>query len=428
MTETNRRWTYTSEWHRFTRSLLIVCTICISAMYGHSEGMDSIKSPSRRILLRDTMRSTKPVDVLDIVKIILNFKKNPFHQTKANESGPFYIAYVYPGYTQVTRATIDGAFNMSFRPKKSPEAKLSFIYNYFQYTQNRQFIVISLSTIYSNDNKWVFPGELRYFNFPTTTYGLGSSTLPSAAFGIDYSHFRFYRYFLRRVVPNTFIGIGYNVDYHWDIQDYNISKGVQDGFIKYGYRRTSSSVGPSVNFLYDTRDDPNQPYFGTYVNIQFISHLKPLGSNSNWNSMVIDVRKFIPLTKKWYVDLCFWGLAWMTLNGNPPYLDLPSIGWDSYNNSGRQYAAGRYTGKNMLYFETELRFNITPNGLFGGVVFGNLETFTEANGNFFGPVQPGAGAGLRIMFNKNTRSNTCVDYGFGSHHSGGVATNLNDIF
>jgi hypothetical protein len=408
--------------------LLVVFTLCISAVEVHAALPDSLGHRTRAQMLRDTMTTHHRTDILDICKIIIGLKKDPFHKTKVRESGPFYIAYVYPGYTQVTRATADGGFNMSFRPKKNSDGKLSFLYNYFEYTENKQFILVSLSTIYSNNNKWVFPGEFRYFNFPTTTYGLGSGTLPSQGFGIDYSHFRFYRNFLRRIVSNTFIGMGYNFDYYWNIADYNISKGLTDDFTRYGYSSTSLSSGPSVSFLYDTRDDPNQPYFGAYVNFQFIAHIQPLGSNSNWNSMVLDIRKFIPLTKKWYVDLCFWGLAWMTLNGHPPYLDLPSIGWDAFNNSGREYAAGRYTGADMLYFEAELRFDITANGLFGGVVFGNLETFTGASGAFFGPLQPGGGAGIRIMFNKNTRSNTCIDYGFGSHHSGGVATNLNDIF
>ena len=67
----------------------------------------------------------------------------------------------------------------------------------------------------------------------------------------------------------------------------------------------------------------------------------------------------------------------LLFKGNPPYLDLPSTGWDSYNNTGRGYVQGRYRGKDLMYLESEYRFGITRNGLFGGVVFANAETVSN---------------------------------------------------
>jgi hypothetical protein len=394
----------------------------------HVSTSDTIKPRTKAQLLRDTIAGKDPADLLDLIKIIIGIKENPFHKSGVTESGPFYNTYVLLEYTQVTGFTASATFDLSFRPRKNKEGTKSFIFTNFQYTQYNQTIFVSLSNFYTNNDKWQFPGEFRYFNFPTTTYGLGSSSLSSSADNIDYSHLRFYRNVCRQVVPYTYVGVGYNLDYRWNITDYNQSKGLPSDFVKYGYTRTSTSSGPSFNFVYDTRDNPNQVYSGTYVNFQFVSYLKPFGSNSNWNSLILEARKFFPLSKKWYTELAFWTYAWLTLNGHPPYLDLPSTGWDAYNNTGREYPAGRYRGLNMLYFETEFRFNILRNGLLGAVVFGNLQTFTEANGNFFGPIQPGVGAGIRIKFNKNTRSNVALDYGFGSHGHSGFADNINDVF
>lgn len=393
------------------------------------EASDTIRRPpSKAQLLRDTIMGRNPSDLLDLIKIIIGIKKDPFHKTKVSEAGPFYNAYALLEYTQVTGFTASATFDMSYRPRKNRDGNKSFVFTNLQYTQYNQIIFVSLSNFYTNNNKWQFPGEFRYFNFPTTTYGLGSSTLASAADNIDYSHFRFYRNFMRQIVPYTFVGLGYNLDYRWKITDYNADRGVVNDFVKYGYTHTSSSSGPSVSFIYDSRDNNNQCMNGTYFNFQFISHLRSLGSNSNWNSMLLETRKFIPLTKKWYAELALWGYVWLTLDGHPPYLDLPSVGWDAYNNTGREFPAGRYRGLNMLYCEAEFRFDILRSGILGGVVFGNLETFTEPNGNYFGPLVPGGGAGIRIKFNKNTRSNTCFDYGFGPHHSGGFADNINEVF
>ncbi len=414
------------------RVVLVLLMLYVSAgraCAGGNTPVDTIKQPKRELIAKDTFPVGNKVDIVDVLKLMLGLKKNPFHKkVEHNSAGPFYTIVAYPGYAIATGVAGVAAVNISFRTKKNSNSNLSFFNNNFQYTQKNQIIIQSLSNIYSNNNKWQFPGDLRYLHFPTTTFGLGTSSLPSAGENIDYAHFRLYRSFLRQVVPNTFLGIGYNFDYRWNIEDYNAQSGAVTDFVKYGFHRTSSSSGPTVNFLYDSRDNGNRPLSGAYVNFQFASFLKPLGSNSNWSSMVIDVRKYFPLTKKWYVVLAVWGYAWITLNGKPPYLDLPSIGWDSYNNTGRGYAAGRFRGKDMLYLETELRFDILRNGLLGLVVFGNAATLTEYTGKYFGPIQPGGGLGLRIKFNKHTSSNSCLDYGFGTHNSRGFATNLNEVF
>lgn len=415
------------DWRFLIRFLLLLLILYVSAGQSHAEIIDTIK-PKNPVTEKDTFARGNKVDIVDVLKLIVGMKKNPFHKkAERNSIGPFYTIVAYPGYAIATGVAGVAALNLSFRTKKNPNGNLSFFNNNFQYTQKNQVLIQSLSNVYSNNNKWQFPGDIRYFHFPTTTYGLGSSTLPSAADNIDYSHFRFYRTVFRQVVPSTFLGLGYNLDYRWNINDYGAQNGPTD-FTTYGFNRSSMSSGPSLNFLYDTRDNANRPLTGTYVNFQFVSYLKPLGSTNNWSTMIIDVRKYFPLTRKWYVDLCVWGYAWLTLNGKPPYLDMPSLGWDSYNNTGRGYAAGRFRGRDMLYLETELRFDLLPNGLLGMVVFGNASTLTEYSGKYFGPIQPGGGVGLRIKFNKHTTANSCLDYGFGTHGSRGFATNLNEVF
>jgi hypothetical protein len=403
--------------------------VSISVTHTCAAVTDTLPHTVNATAARDTLPTDNKTDIVDVLKLIFGIKKDPLHHhADKSVTGPFFTVVAYPGYTIATGVAAVAAANISYRTKKNIDANLSFFNNNFQYTQKNQILFQSLSNIYSNDNKWQFPGDIRFFHFPTSTYGIGSSTLPSDADGIDYEHFRFYRTAFRQVVPNTFLGIGYNLDYRWNITDENAVKGISTDFSKYGYSRTSSSSGLSANFLYDSRDNPNRPINGAYVDVQFVSYLKPIGSNSNWNSLILDVRKYFPLTKKWYTEIACWTYVWLTLSGNPPYLDMPSTGWDSYNNTGRGYAAGRFRGRDMLYFETEFRFDILRNGLLGAVIFGNLQTFTEYTGKFFGPIQPGGGAGLRIKFNKHTSSNSCVDYGFGTHGSKGFASNLNEVF
>ena len=118
----------------------------------------------------------------------------------------------------------------------------------------------------------------------------------------------------------------------------------------------------------------------------------------------------------------------MILGGKPPYLDLPSTGWDSFNNTGRGFIQGRYRGNIMLYLESEYRFRISKNGLIGGVIFSNAESFSGAPSRKLQSVQPGVGGGIRIKLNKKSNTNIAIDYGVGTQGSKGLFVNIGEVF
>jgi hypothetical protein len=66
--------------------------------------------------------------------------------------------------------------------------------------------------------------------------------------------------------------------------------------------------------------------------------------------------------------------------------------------------------------------------LVGGVVFANAQSFTQPGSSQFTYVQPGYGLGLRISLNKFSRTNLCIDYGWGTHGSQGFFVNLGEVF
>ncbi|WP_332369429.1 hypothetical protein [Spirosoma telluris] len=69
------------------------------------------------------------------------------------------------------------------------------------------------------------------------------------------------------------------------------------------------------------------------------------------------------------------------------------------------------------------------NGLLGGVVFANMQTYSDyPNTNQFGKLLPGGGVGLRIKINKHSNLNLAVDYGFGIGGSQGLFLNLGEVF
>lgn len=373
------------------------------------------------------------MDIVDLVHLMFLKTKLFKKQKKKSLVGPFIVAIPYPSYTIVTGVEGVAPINISFYTNPKERTQLSFFYNNFQYTQFKQAIAFSESNIFLGHDKWELKGDYRFYNFPTYTYGLGSLTTLLDEDDISYSQVRVYQLIMRQVVPKVSVGLGYHLDYHYGISDFNALNGITTDFLRYSLANhsvgtTSMSSGASINLLYDSRDNPNNPFGGIYLSTQFRANLKGLGSNSNYNSLIVDCRKYFRLPTKWYTELAFWGYMWLTTNGNPPYLDLPGTAEDTYNNTGRGYGLGRFRGLNMLYFESEFRFSIMRNGLLGGVVFANLQSLSQWPGNNFTSVQPGVGIGLRLKINKKTNTNSAIDYGFGTGGSRGFAFNLNEVY
>ena len=100
---------------------------------------------------------------------------------------------------------------------------------------------------------------------------------------------------------------------------------------------------------------------------------------------------------------------------------LPATAYDQRGRSARGYVQGRFRGSNLVYGEAEYRFPLSkPGGILGGVVFVNASTADNAKQNLkiFGSIKPAGGFGLRIMADKKSRTNLCVDYGIGNKSSG----------
>jgi hypothetical protein len=158
------------------------------------------------------------------------------------------------------------------------------------------------------------------------------------------------------------------------------------------------------------------------IKIQILIRLNSpyFGSQNNWQSIFLDLRKYISFTSTPAEQnvLAIRSFLWTSLNPNTPYLDLPSIGWDPTERSGRGIEQNRYRGKTLIYYEMEYRKDITKNGLLGFVIFGNINSTTNAKNKTFNKINPAGGFGARIKFNKATKTNITIDYGFSSSNSG----------
>jgi outer membrane protein assembly factor BamA len=199
-------------------------------------------------------------------------------------------------------------------------------------------------------------------------------------------------------------------------------------YAKYFSSEKTTSSGFNVTVIFDSRDNPINASNGFYTNVQVRNNLKAIGSNSNWQSVVVDIRKYFLFPGKSRNVLALWSYNAFITYGKPPYLDLPSTGWDGYNATGRGFIQGRYRGNKMVYLESEYRFSILRNGLLGGILFGNAESFSGLQGSMLQKWQPGYGLGFRVKLNKLSNTNLSIDYGFGTQGSKGLFITVGEVF
>lgn len=365
---------------------------------------------------------------LESIDIVDFFKKEKTQIGKDSAEGRNLFFSIIPvvGYSMQSGLTGAIITNTSFYTDASKSRFSNLLINGY-YSEFHQYWFTANNNLFFEKYKLHLIGDMRYYKFPTQTFGLGTNSTLSDALKIDYSYLRISQIITRSLLPNFFVGIGYNIDYHWNINSDTLQGKALTDLTKFQKTNHSNSTGISINVIYDSRKNPENPAAGSYGNLQFRPNMSLLGSDTNWQSLLVDLRHFIPFPASSRNVLAIWNYYNFTLGGTAPYLDTPSIGWDAFSNTGRGYVPGRYTGKNLMYFESEYRFAISHNGLLGGVVFGNMQNIYQRWSDAHSII-PGGGIGIRLKMNKHSNTNLGIDYGFGVGGSHGLFFNLGEVF
>lgn len=357
------------------------------------------------------------------------------HRTRREDTIPKKLGKLHISALPVAGYTLQTGFagvvssNFAFYTSEHSQANLSTVLTSVTYSQYEQIIFPIQADIWTKGNKYNIITDWRYLQYPSLTYGLGGNTNADSGYNIDYGYLRLHQAILKTIARDLYLGLGYDLDYFWHIQEVDPPPGKPTDFERYGLSRHEVASGVSLHFLFDSRRNSINPENGSYASITYRPNFTFLGSDNNWQSLLFDFRKYISFPSHTHNVLAIWSYDWFTIGGGkPPYLLLPSTGWDAYSNTARGYIQGRFRSQNMLYLESEYRFGLTANGLLGGVVFANAQSFSEPNSGHYQYINPGYGAGLRISLNKFSRTNLCVDYGWGAHGSGGFFVNLGEVF
>lgn len=313
------------------------------------------------------------------------------------------------------------------------------------------FTIQARHNVFQPENKLNFQGNWQYSLYGLIDYGLGTGKsnycnsgfaigdypimASDSSFPIRYKYIRLLEKIFAKLGRHTYAGGGLSFDLYTNIDDIRLLS--QPITPHYRYSRTHdfdtshySANGFLLAFQFNNREHPIRSYGGIYFETFLRINQTWMASTRNSIQWFYDFRKYWSLSERNPEHvLAFWTWASYLLDGELPYLEMPYTGSDTYNRSGRAYTIGYFRGPSYAYFETEYRYPITANKLISGVVFFNLQTASDdLNRKIFQGWNVGAGAGLRILYQKASRSVVCVDFSRGQCGSSGIFFGLNEVF
>ena len=361
---------------------------------------------------QDTTGLVQKKDVIDVFVHWLHIRLPD--STRKKNAIIFSIIPVVPANLGQKQAAFS-AINVAFFAGNPGTTNLSSIYflPYTNFSSRSGFTITP--NVWLADNRWNLNGDIRITKNENITYGLGSNTPTSGKNVIDYRYVRIYLNASRKIWGPFYVGIGYAMDHYSDVKNERTSAS-PDVFSTYGVGTgpETKTAGFTVNLLFDSRKNSINPSGGAYSSLTFRFNPAHGDSALRWSSVYFDTRKYLSLSEKRHSILAFWMLYWGTY-GEVPYLVLPGTSLDASGRMARGYDYGRYRGMQMLYGETEWRFDLTANGLLGGVVFLNTQSYSEPATEEFSYLQPAVGTGLRLKFNKRSNMNITLDFAVGKN-------------
>jgi hypothetical protein len=390
------------------RNYLICFILILSSLIGQAQVVDSMQ-----VDVVDLVVGRKKIEATNDVR---NKRKVHFSILPAPVSAP--------GGGRVIITSINGAFTIGDPDKTN----LSNVYLLPFTDFSSRYGLFLRHNIWLPNNSWNLIGDYRLSHYPQYVWGLGGNSQEFERSLVDTDYSRIYQTVLRGISNKWFVGPGYALDYSYNIEETEI--GFISNLENYPVETTDPSVasGLTANIVYDGRYNALNPPKGAYFIASYRINAKAFGSDTDYQSLFIDARKYFPIQRSKGNILAVRSYYWTILSGEVPYLYLPSTNWAPATGiASRGFQAGRYRSNAMLYGEAEQRVQLTNNGLFGMVIFANIASASEFETQNFKSWKTGVGFGLRAKLNKYANTNLALDFGF-SDDFWSVWVNIGEMF
>lgn len=300
---------------------------------------------------------------------------------------------------------------ITYRPAKSaPTERPSSLYFYAIYTQLKQFSTQWEPEFYFQKEKYLLRSKILFEKYPDKFWGIGGDTLNDAEEDFTPRTFSVETSFQTRILAEQklYAGIQYLFE-TYKMLETDPEKSLDQGQYLGSTGATSSGLGFILNW--DTRDNIFTPKRGNYWQLITSFHRKFLGSDFNYTTLKLDLRKFFPITATHV--LAFQAL-FQSATGAVPFKSYTKLGGDSIM---RGYYSGRYRDRYLMAFQGEYRLPVWWR--FGLVGFAGLGNVADKIGHLSsGEFKYSVGLGIRFLVVPKEGTNLRLDFAWGKGTSG----------
>jgi hypothetical protein len=385
---------------------------------------------------------------------------NGLCQTIGSDSGKRRKFDLFPAisYSPETKLTL-GALGYLYPDLKNEDTSTvqSYINFLTLYTFANQVLVETNWELFTDGNKMRILGGMEFARYPNRNYGLGNDANTRvveynllAGQVIDTTVNNYKRYSIMRF--NFRPGVLWKLKEHlygggiadfehvWNFKDLADSVSVTKGKAEIDLLEKNTQglrAGLGLNLIWDTRDYILSSSSGSFINMSAMYYGSYLGSKYDYYSINVDARTYLNLVRRHILAL----RGMVNYRGtNEESLPLRGLSKVGGGNLSRGYFNGTFQDNNLVAFEAEYRIPFWKEGRLGPIyhywrrlamtffasgaqVYGPNESFDATNFNF------AAGAGVRILFNEQSRAYLRIDYAVGlSPNSGGAGKSQSGLY
>ena len=287
------------------------------------------------------------------------------------------------------------------------------------FTTKSQIIAAVQTELYPASGRYRYIGELSFSKFPTKLWGIGNDTPEELE--EDYTPVSFSVAFeaQRRLRRGWYAGVTTQFAYRElkEVQDGGLIDsdsipGTEDGRI----------IGAGLLLLRDTRESTWYPRSSSFHQIRAMLFDGVFGSEYDYFSLTVDLRKYAPVFTDHVVALRATGVG---ISGDPPFDLLPQLGGDALL---RGYYQGRFRDKDLLAFQAEYRAPVWWK--LGAVAFVSAgQVAPELSSLRFDAFHPAAGFGFRFLIQEEEGVQIRADFAWGFDvESSGFYINIGEAF
>jgi outer membrane protein assembly factor BamA len=283
------------------------------------------------------------------------------------------------------------------------------------YTQRKQFVLGLGAEFYRSQERYRFGIGFNLSDFPNTFFGIGPRVDDD---GEDYTE--------RSL--EFLITASQEFDSQWRLgpsvgfTDQELSDFESDGLLIAGIRGSEGGQVVMLGFgaERDLRDNVVYARHGEFVRLEWGSSLTALGSDYDFHTASLDVRRYRSLGP-WVWALRATAAAAFD---QPPFQALPGVGGDSIL---RGYYEDRFRERRLYSLQNELRVNDWRR--LGLVLFVDSGDVSRGIDEFsLDTIKVSYGLGLRILLSRAERLQIRADFGAGDDGSSGLYLNLGEAF